>query len=74
MTLNEYNRSAESGSGDDMLRRGPLKIRPSEALTAIPPNLPPTTSTPTSSTYMLNTMHDGETYRMALKQEPETGY
>lgn len=74
MTLNEYNRSAETGSGDDMLRRGPLKIRPSEALTAIPPNLPPTTSTPTSSTYMLNTMHDGETYRMALKQEPETGY
>ncbi|XP_065358287.1 transcription factor HNF-4 homolog isoform X2 [Calliphora vicina] len=73
MTLNEYNRSAE-GSSDEMLRRASLKIRPSEALTAIPPNLPPTTSTPTSSSYMLNSMHDGDSYRMALKQEPETGY
>ncbi|KAM7351383.1 hepatocyte nuclear factor 4 isoform 3-T4 [Cochliomyia hominivorax] len=73
MTLNEYNRSSE-GSADEMLRRAPLKIRPSEALTAIPPNLPPTTATPTSSSYMLNSMHDGDTYRMALKQEPETGY
>lgn len=73
MTLNEYNRSGET-SADEMLRRTPLKIRSSETLTAIPPNLPPTTASSTPSTYMLNSIHDPETYRMALKQEPEAGY
>lgn len=70
MTLNEYNRS--EGTPEELLRRAPLKIRSSEALTAIPPNPPPTTS---SSPYILNAMHDGnDAYRMTLKQEPETGY
>ncbi|KAL9928416.1 hepatocyte nuclear factor 4 isoform 1-T2 [Glossina fuscipes fuscipes] len=72
MTLNEYNR-AEVSSADDILRRASLKIRPSEALTAIP-NGPPTTNAATNN-YMLNVLHESDGYRMpALKQEPETGY
>ncbi|XP_059220508.1 transcription factor HNF-4 homolog isoform X2 [Stomoxys calcitrans] len=77
MTLNEYNRS--EGSAEEMLRRAPLKIRSSEALSAMAnsSNNSPSSQTPTtsSSSYMLNAMHDvGEAYRMTLKQEPETGY
>ncbi|XP_073822974.1 hepatocyte nuclear factor 4 isoform X2 [Musca autumnalis] len=77
MTLNEYNRS--EGTPEEMLRRAPLKIRSSESLTAIPSNLPVTSSNTTSSSinssYILNPMHDGsDAYRMTLKQEPETGY
>lgn len=76
MTLNEYNRS--EGTPEEMLRRAPLKIRSSEALSAIPSNLPVTssdTTTSLNSNYILNPMIDGsDAYRMALKQEPETGY
>ena len=62
MTLNEYNRS-ENNSGDEMLRRVPVKLRASEAISS-----PPTTN------YMLNAVHESDAYRLALKQEPETGY
>ncbi|XP_061398143.1 transcription factor HNF-4 homolog [Musca vetustissima] len=74
MTLNEYNRS--EGTPEELLRRAPLKIRCTEALTAIPSNLPVTTSSSSlNSSYILNPMHDGsDAYRMTLKQEPETGY
>ena len=86
MTLNEYNRASDgSSAADEILRRAPLKIRTSESLTGIATTLsnqssnhhPPTSSSSSSSSatsYMLNSMHDGDTYRMALKQEPETGY
>ncbi|XP_058981119.1 transcription factor HNF-4 homolog isoform X1 [Musca domestica] len=76
MTLNEYNRS--EGTPEEMLRRAPLKIRSSEALSALPSNLPVTSSNTTTSlnsNYILNPMIDGsDAYRMTLKQEPETGY
>ncbi|XP_075149369.1 hepatocyte nuclear factor 4 isoform X2 [Haematobia irritans] len=73
MTLNEYNRS--EGTPEELLRRAPLKIRSSEALSAMPSNPTPTITTTSSSSYILNAMHDvSEAYRMTLKQEPETGY
>lgn len=71
MTLNEYNRSNESGM-DDILRHCPLKIRTTESLS----------SGVGIGNYMIgggsglvSGIHDADGYnRMTLKQEPETGY
>ena len=72
LTLNEYNRSSDSGM-EDMLRHCPLKIRTTESLS----------SGVGIGNYMIGggsglvggSIHDAEGYhRMTLKQEPETGY
>ncbi|XP_055923991.1 transcription factor HNF-4 homolog isoform X2 [Eupeodes corollae] len=58
MTLNEYNRT----STDEIMRQPPNKISRSDGIPS-----------PTSSNFLLG-VQDNDSYRMTLKQEPETGY
>ncbi|XP_055851831.1 transcription factor HNF-4 homolog isoform X2 [Episyrphus balteatus] len=58
MTLNEYNRTSQ----DEIMRQPPIKMSRTDGMTS-----------PSSSNFLLG-VQDNDSYRMTLKQEPETGY